>query len=78
MLGEVTEDGAGLAEVGHSPADLFEVLVDEVGDVAAGGLATVTKGEDAADLGEREAGVPSITDERGAALGGGRVIAVAT
>lgn len=33
--GQVAECRAGLAKLGHAPVDLGEVLVDEIGDVAA-------------------------------------------
>lgn len=53
------------------------MLVDEIGDVAARGLSTVAEAEDAADLGEGEAGVLGIADEREAAFRGSWVVAVA-
>lgn len=75
-LSEVAYCRAGVAEFGDAPVGFGEVLVDELGDVAAGCFAAVAEGEDAADLGGCEAGVLRVTDEGETCLGGGRVVAV--
>ena len=69
---------AGGSEFGHAPIDVVQVLVDEAGDVGAGGVAVVAQGEDRADLGEGEAGALSVADERESGGGVAGVVAVPT
>jgi hypothetical protein len=57
--------------------DLGQVLVDQVGDVQAGGLSRVADGQHAADFGEGQTGRLGIADECEPRCRPGRVVAVA-
>jgi len=52
--GEPCEFATGVLEFGDALLDLGGVLVDEVADVAAGGLSLVAEGDDLFDLAEGE------------------------
>jgi hypothetical protein len=75
--GEVAQGGAGLAEFDQTQLNLGEVLFDQPGDVAAGCLAAVAQGQDAADLGKGEPGSLGVADEAEPRRSLGRVVAVA-
>jgi hypothetical protein len=75
--GEVVELAAGLRELLDAAVEVGEALVDECGDVLAGGLAVVGDHQHLADLCERESGVLGVANEIQAVNGLGWVVAVA-
>jgi hypothetical protein len=74
---QVVQRGLGLGQFGHAPLGFGQVLVQQGGDVGAWRAAVVSDGEDAADLGEGEAGGLGGADEGEAGGGVVRVVAVA-
>src|SRR5690606_21952387 len=77
-LAESEQFTACALELAQALGDLVEAVVDEVGDVLAGGQAAVTDVEDFADLGEGESGGLGLADEGHAGDGAGGVVAVAS
>lgn len=62
-FGEPGEQRAGLGELADPIVDVGEVLVDEVGDVSAGGFAGVGYRKHLSDLGEGQPGDLRMADE---------------